>query len=61
MNTNEPPPTESASNPRDNPSYGTDCAIWFEHYKNCQSIFQKCFLLNSQIKSQRKYGIRLTF
>jgi hypothetical protein len=23
MNTNEHPPTESASNPRDNPSYGT--------------------------------------
>ena len=27
MNTNEPPPTESASNPRDNPSYGTDSTV----------------------------------
>ena len=27
MNTNEPPPTESASNLRDNPSYGTDSTV----------------------------------
>jgi len=27
MNSNELPPTESASNPRDNPSYGTDSTV----------------------------------
>ena len=27
MTTNEPPPTESASNPRDTPSYGTDSTV----------------------------------
>ena len=27
MNTNEPTPTESAPNPRDNPSYGTDSTV----------------------------------
>src|ERR1700677_3250965 len=27
MNNNEPPPIESASNPRDNPSYGTDSTV----------------------------------
>jgi len=27
MNTNEPPPIESVSNPRDNPSYGTDSTV----------------------------------
>ncbi len=27
MNTNELPPTESASNPRDNPSYSTDSTV----------------------------------